>query len=155
MTETTFPSRLRQLALALLNATLMLAVLLVFGVWLLVGRVQDLATGTVAAAAEKVGTDVQARLVQQARDITDTIENVKGIDGRIDATLAKVQNVDSAAATELKGLRSDVQLLTTTLGGIRTDIAGLRADTAGTLRAAFQQLLIDLADRIGPRPTSD
>jgi hypothetical protein len=49
MNDITFGSRMRDLALALLNATLLLAVLLVFGLWLLIGRVQTLAADTAAA----------------------------------------------------------------------------------------------------------
>lgn len=152
MTEVTFAGRLRTLALALLNATLMLAVVLVFGLWLLIGRVQGFAADTAAAAANAIGTDLRERAGAQVTAASGAIERLRGIEARLDTVAARAQGADSAAAAEIAGLRGDVQALTASLDRIGTGLSDLRADGSGSLRAALRQIFIDMADRIGPLP---
>lgn len=118
MTQPTFRSRLRNLALALLNATLMLAVLLVFGAFLLLGRVQDFAADTMAQTVETVGVDVTDRMAAQAAEVSAVINQIKDVDVRLKASAAAA---DSATAEEIAGLRADVQGLTGALDGLREE----------------------------------
>jgi hypothetical protein len=73
MPDRSLGSQLGQMALALVNATLMVAVLLVFGLWLLIGRAQDFATDTARAAAEAVGSEAQGRIAERAASLDEAM----------------------------------------------------------------------------------
>ncbi|MEM6596192.1 MAG: hypothetical protein AAF672_15500 [Pseudomonadota bacterium] len=83
--------RMRDLGLALLNATLLLAVLLVFGIWLLLGRIQDFAADTVGAIADNVGADMRQRIATQANTTAATVERVRDLDTRLLAALDRIE----------------------------------------------------------------
>ena len=123
-TRPTFASRLRDLALALLNATLMLAVLLVFGAWLLLGRVQDFAAETVGAVAETVGSDLRARLDMQAGRVAEALDRVTTLDDRLVETAEHLRSApgtaDQAVAAELAGLRADLRRLNESFAAAET-----------------------------------
>ncbi len=152
MAEPTLTSRLKGLFVALLNATLLLAVLLVFGLWLLLGRAQDFATDTAALAASAAGASIRENAVAQIGGLGAAAERLKSVQTRIDGALTKVAAGDSAAAAELQGLRSDVQALNVTIGSARDAFLSMTADATGSLKDAVRQLLIDLAARLGPVP---
>ena len=150
----TFGTRLRDLALALLNATLMLGVLLVFGAWLLLGRVQDFTAETVSAVAENVGEDLRSRLESQTARASEAIERVATLDERLSAEVNRIVNapaaIDQAAAAELAGLRDDVQALNLTLDSAVTpadapDLDDTRA-RLDTLEAQLSARLEDTRD---------
>ena len=86
-----FLSALQQLGLALLNATLLLALALAVMVWLALGRVQDLAQGTQTALNEA--------LAPQAERLERIATSVKKIE------------VDLADGTANTTLRDEVVLL--------------------------------------------
>ncbi|HQU67256.1 MAG TPA: hypothetical protein PLI43_03560 [Albidovulum sp.] len=154
MAEKTFGSRLKALLLALLNATLLLALLLVIGLWLLLGRAQHFVANTAAMAATAAGAELREKAGAQIAGLGSAAERIKGVEARIDGTMAKVAAGDSAAAAELQGLRSDVQALNTTIGSARDTIVGFKSDASGSLRDVLREFLIDLAARLGPAPAA-
>jgi type IV secretory pathway TrbL component len=154
MAHKTFGSRLKALFLALLNATLLLALLLVIGIWLLLGRAQDFAGDTAAMAASAAGAELREKAGAQLAGLGTAAERIKGVEARIDGAMTKVAAGDSAAAAELRGLRSDVQGLNATIGSARDKLAGFKSDANGSLRDALRELLMDLAARLGPAPAA-
>lgn len=147
MTEArvSFASRLRDLALALLNATLMLAVLLVFGAWLLLGRVQDFAAETVGAVAETVGGDLRTRLDTQTTRVSDALARVSTLEDRMGDATQRLTTApaaaDPATAQELAQLRDAVQALNGTLADRgREATAPELAETRARLSALEGQL---------------
>lgn len=137
------------------NATLLLALLLVLGLWLLLGRAQHFAANTAAMAASAAGAELREKAGAQLAGLGTAAERIKGVEARIDGAMAKVAAGDSAAASELQGLRSDVQSLTTTIGSARDTLVSLRSDTTTPLRDALRNLLMDLARRLGPAPAAN
>lgn len=101
MAEKTLGSRLKSLFLALLNATLLLALLLVLGLWLLLGRAQHFAADTAAMAASAAGAELRERAGAQVAVLGGAAKRIKGVETRIDGALAKVAAGDSAAAAEI------------------------------------------------------
>ncbi|MEM7073776.1 MAG: hypothetical protein AAGA28_15295 [Pseudomonadota bacterium] len=153
----TFGSRLRDLALALLNATLMLAVLLVFGAWLLLGRVQDFAADTVGAVADTVGDDLRTRLETQTTRVSGAIDRVAALDGQLAETAERIASgpqaadaTDAAVVADLTDLRAEIGALRAALDtapdaaqdpaiGARLDALETGVDTALTrTRSAVQ-----------------
>lgn len=154
MAEKTFGSRLKALLLALLNATLLLALLLVVGLWLLLGRAQDFAADTAAMAASAAGAELREKAGAQLAGLGTAAERVKGLEARIDGAMIKVAAGDSAAATELQGLRSDVQGLNATIGSARDTLVSFKSDASGSLIEVLREFLTDLAARLGPAPAA-
>jgi len=154
MAENTFGSRLKALLLALLNATLLLALLLVIGLWLLLGRAQDFVADTAAMAASAAGAELWEKAGAQIAGLGSAAEGIKGIEARIDGAMTKVVAGDSAAATELQGLRSDVQGLNATIGSARDTLVSFRSDTSGSLIEVLREFLTDLAARLDPAPAA-
>jgi hypothetical protein len=150
MPERTFGSRLGQLALALVNATLLLAVLLVFGLWLLFGRAQDFAADTARAAAEAVGAEAQGRLAGRAASLDEAMTRLATLDARVTEAIARSGTADGPAAAELAGLRTDVQALTAAVAGLTATATALRDAPADAVSAALHQILQDLAARLAP-----
>ena len=152
MPDRTLAARLGQLALALLNATLLLAVVLVFGVWLLIGRIQHFAADTAEAAATALGTDVTGQLQGQVAGLTTTLESLSNLDQRLTVAIEQAGTTDGPAAAELTGLRSDVQGLTAAVVRLNDTATALRTGAEGSLRDSFQKFLIEIAGQIGPLP---
>ncbi|MGL4281894.1 MAG: hypothetical protein ACRCS0_16155 [Albidovulum sp.] len=153
MAEPGFAARAKALCLALLNATLLLAVLLVFGLWLLLGRAQHFAADTAAIAASVAGAELREKAQAQIAWLGAAAEGIKGIEARIDGAMSKVAAGDSAAATELQGLRADVQGLNATIGSARDTLVSFKSDASGSLREVLREFLTDLAARLGPAPS--
>lgn len=155
MTENraTFASRLRDLALALLNATLMLAVLLVFGAWLLLGRVQTFTAETVGAVAENVGDDLRTRLESQTTRVSDALERVATFDDRLTEVANRVIDApaaaDQAAAAELARLRDDVTTLNATLNALDLSSEAPELAEASARLATLETQLTSTLDRTG------
>jgi hypothetical protein len=137
--QPTFWSRLRQLALALLNATLLLAVLLVFAAWLLLGRVQHFAIDTATAIAP----DLRARLESQITETQTALTKLRDLD---DALKTRITTADAATAAQLQALRGDVQALTAKLTELQFQAAALSQTAPTALRAGLRQTLRDAAD---------
>lgn len=152
MNDITFGSRMRDLALALLNATLLLAVLLVFGLWLLIGRVQTLAADTAAAAATAIGSDLKGRLSTEIDGLNAALTRIGGLEGRIGETVTRACSADGAAVAELAALRGEVQVLNGNIAAVRTGIDQITGQTTEAFRAMLRNGLIDLANRLGPLP---
>jgi type IV secretory pathway TrbL component len=150
MPQRTLKSRLGQLALALLNATLLLAVLLVFGLWLLIGRVQGFTADTARAAAAAMGEELGAPLGERAASLAATLDSLATLDTRIGAAIAGAGSADSKAVAELGALRSDVQGLTAAVGALNTTATGLRDLPVTAVSDTLHQILLDLAARLGP-----
>ena len=142
MPDRTLASRLGQLALALLNATLLLAVLLVFGVWLLIGRIQHFAADTASEAAQALGADVTGQLQGEVAGLATTLDNLSSLDQRLSAVIDKAGTSDSPAVTVLTGLRGDVQGLTAAVNRLNDTATALRSGAEGSLRDSFQQFLL-------------
>jgi hypothetical protein len=150
MADRTIGSQLGQLALALVNATLMLAVLLVFGLWLLLGRAQDFATDTARAAAAAIGADLGGAVAGQAASLKATVGRLSTLDDQLRDAAARAGTVDSAAATELAALRGDVQALTEAVGGLNDTATALSETSSAAVADVLRQVLTDLAARLGP-----
>lgn len=150
MPQRSLRSQLGQLALALLNATLLLVVLLVFGLWLLIGRAQDFAANTVGAAAGVVGADLGEQLAGRAAVLDDAIASIATLEGRIDAAIAKAGTNEGPVLTELGALRTEVQALTTAVGGLANTASALRDRPADAVSGLLHQILQSLATRLGP-----
>lgn len=150
MTERTFGSLLRQLGLALLNATLLLAVLLVFGAWLLIGRVQHFAADTAEATAKAIGADLQDQMPGEIATLGATLESLSTLDARLGDAIAKAGSGDSAAVAQLTGLRGDVQGLTASVNRLNGTAQALRDNGGAVLTDSLHGFLLDLAERLGP-----
>jgi hypothetical protein len=146
MPDRTLGSQLGQLALALVNATLLLGVLLVFGLWLLLGRAQDFAADTARAAAGELGE----RLAERAAGLDTAIAELGTLQDRLSAAVARVGSAESPAATELAALRNDVQALTATIERLAAVAVTLRDQPAGAVSEMLRQILQGLAARLGP-----
>lgn len=152
MPDRTLASRLGQLALALLNATLLLAVLLVFGLWLLVGKVQHFATDTAEAAATALGADLKDQVQGQAASLATTLDTLATLDSRLSDAIDRAGTGDSAAVTQLTGLRGDVQQLTVAVTRLNDTATALRDQSGAALAGTFHDFLVELAAQIQPLP---
>jgi hypothetical protein len=150
MPQRSFRSQLGQLALAVLNATLLLAVLLVFGLWLLIGRAQDFAADTARAAAGVVGSDIGEKVAERAATLDAALANLTTLDTRVGNAIARAGTVDGPAVAELAALRTDVQALTAAVGGLADSTDALRDQPAEAVSALLHQILQSLATRLGP-----
>jgi hypothetical protein len=150
MPQRSFRSQLGQLALALLNATLLLAVLLVFGLWLLIGRAQDFAANTARAAAGAVGSDLSEKVAERAASLDAALANLTTLDTRVGDAIARAGTADGPAVAELAALRTDVQALTATVGGLAESTAALHHEPAEAVSDFISQILQSLATRLGP-----
>jgi hypothetical protein len=150
MPQRSFRSQLGQLALALLNATLLLAVLLVFSLWLLIGRAQDFAADTAQAAAGVVGSDLGEKVADRAASLDAALANLTTLDTRVGDAVARAGTADGPAVAELAALRTDVQALTAAVGGLAESTAALRDQPADAVSALLHQILQGLATRLGP-----
>jgi hypothetical protein len=145
MPDRSFSSQLGQLALALVNATLMLAVLLVFGLWLLLGRVQDFAADTARSAAGAIGSDLGAGMAERAAGLDATLASLASLDDR---------TADGPAVAELGALRVDVRALTASVGMLADAVVALREKPADAVSEVLRQILQGLAARLGPSTPS-
>lgn len=146
MPDRTFASRLGQLALALLNATLLLGVLLVFGLWLLLGRVQGFAADTARVAAEAVGEGLPA----QVRDASGALSRLSALDARLAEVAASAGTGNGPAAAELAALRTEVRGLTDALNRLTASVGDLRGQSGAAMTDMLHQALLDLAGKLGP-----
>ena len=154
MPDRTFGRTLRQLALALLNATLLLAVLLVFGGWLLIGRVQHFATDTAEAAATALGADLKDEMTGEMATLGATLEDLSMLDARLADAIAKAGSGDGAAKAQLTGLRTDVQTLTASVDRLNSTAQALRDNGGAVLTDTLHSFLLDLAGRLAPLAAS-
>lgn len=152
MPNRTLGQTLRQLGLALLNATLLLAVLLVFGTWLLIGRVQHFAADTAEAAATALGADLKDQMAGQTASLGATLDRLSTLDAQLSDAIARAGSGDSAAVAQLTGLRSDVQTLTVSLDRLNATAQTLRDSGGEVLTQTLHNFLLDLAGRLGPLP---
>ena len=81
---------LGQLALALLNATLLLIVAALVLSWQLADKVEDVAETTIAAATEQV---------ERLTPVTDQATSLRGQLAELRADVAKLENLDGSEAT--------------------------------------------------------
>jgi hypothetical protein len=150
MSQRSFRSQLGQLALALLNATLLLAVLLVFGLWLLIGQAQDFAADTARATAGVVGSDLGEKVAERAASLDAALANLAALDTRVGDAVARAGTSDGPAVAELAALRTDVQALTSAVGELAESTAALRDQPAEAVSDFVSQILQSLATRLGP-----
>ncbi|MBE2275737.1 MAG: hypothetical protein IAE87_05510 [Rhodobacteraceae bacterium] len=149
--DATLRSRLRALGLALLNATLLLAVALVFGSVLLIARVQSLAADVTAAVQAGIGPAARAALAAELPELTAAAARLQGVQDRIDAALLRVGTADSAAAAELAGLRRDVQMLAGQVADLSLRLQQMGTEGYQAVIAAMRQVLGEVAARLDAR----
>lgn len=142
----TLAGRLKALGLALLNATLLLAIVLVVALVLLAGRIQRLAE-TATGALGDVAEDARALAARTMPQVAETAVRLDDLNDRIDLALAK--GTDTGTAAELAALRTDVQALTVEVKGLSDDLRGMGADGYQALVAAMQTALAETATRLG------
>jgi hypothetical protein len=150
MADRSFASQLGQLALALVNATLMLAVLLVFGLWLLMGRAQDFAVDTARAAAGAL----EAGLADRVSGLDAAMSRLATLEDRLDAAIARAGTAEGPAVTELGALRTDLQALTVAVEKLGGAFVALRNEPADAVSEVLYQILQGLATRLGPAQPS-
>jgi hypothetical protein len=143
-------SQIGQLALAFLNATLLLSVLLVFGLWLLIGRAQDFAANTVEAAAGVVGANLGDRMAERAAGLDTALAQIGTLESRVEAAIARAGTSEGPVVAELVALRTDVKALTTAVSGLAETAATLRDRPADAVSGLLHQILQGLATRLGP-----
>jgi hypothetical protein len=150
MSDRTLGSQLGQMALALVNATLMLAVLVVFGLWLLLGRAQDFAADTARAAVGVTGSDLGEKVAERAASLDAALAGLTTLEARVSEAIARAGTTDSPAVTELVALRTDVQALTAAVSGLGKGLSALRDLQAEAATDVLSRILQDLATRLGP-----
>jgi hypothetical protein len=150
MSDRTLGSQLGQVALALVNATLMLVVLVVFGLWLLLGRAQDFAADTARAAVGVVGSDLGGKVAERAASLDAALAGLTTLEARMGEAIARAGTTDSPAVTELGALRTDVQALTAAVGGLAQSVSALGDRPAEAASHALSEILQGLATRLGP-----
>ncbi|QLQ19129.1 MAG: hypothetical protein HZT43_11315 [Exiguobacterium profundum] len=150
MPDRTLGQTLRQLGLALLNATLLLAVLLVFGAWALIGRVQHFAADTAEAAATALGDDLKDQMTGEVATLGATLESLSTLDARLSDAIARAGSGDGAAVEQLTGLRSDVQALTASVNQLNGTAQALRDNGGAVLTDTLHSFLLDLVSRLAP-----
>jgi hypothetical protein len=150
MADRSFASQLGQLALALVNATLMLAVLLVFGLWLLMARAQDFAVDTARAAAGAL----EAGLADRVSGLDAAMSRLATLEDRLDAAVARAGTAEGPAVAELGALRTDVQALTGAVEKLAGAFVALRTTPADAVSEVLHQILQGLAARLGPAQPS-
>jgi hypothetical protein len=142
----TLLSRLKTLGLALVNATMMLAIILVVLTLLLVARVQtlaDTATGALGSAAENLRENVVANLPK----ISETAQRLQALDARLDK-LAQGGLADTATAAEIAELRTEVRVLTGQVAGLTLTLQQVGRDGYQALIAAMRTVLTEATARI-------
>lgn len=150
MADRSFASQLGQLALSLVNATLMLAVLLVFGLWLLIGRAQDFAVDTARAAAG----ELQEGLATRVAGLEAAMSRLATLEDRLDAAIARAGTAEGPAVAELGALRTDVRALTAAVEKLAGAFVALRNEPADAVSEVLYQILQGLAARLGPAQPS-
>jgi hypothetical protein len=155
MPERSLGSQLGQLALALLNATLLLAALLVFGLWLLLGRAQDFAAETAGAAAEAIGDAAGGQIADRVATLDDTLTKLATLDNRVSEAVSRAGTANGPAVAELGALRSDVQALTASVGHLTEAATGLRDQPAKAASAVLYQIFQSFAARLAPVASPD
>ncbi len=150
MSQRSFGSQLGQLGLALVNATLMLAVLLVFGLWLLLGRAQDFAADTAQAAAGVVGSDLAGKVAERAASLDAALASLTTLEARAGEAIARAGTSDGPAVTELAALRTDVQALTGAVNTLAEGTSALRDQPAEAVSDLLSKIFQGLAVRLGP-----
>jgi len=146
MADRSFASQLDQLALALVNATLLLAVLLVFGLWLLIGRAQDFAVDTARVAAGQFGEGSAER----AAGLNAAVANLATLEERLNAAIARAGTAEGPAVAEIGALRTDVRALTASVENLAGAVGALRNEPADAVSGVLRQILEGLAARLGP-----
>jgi hypothetical protein len=150
MADRSFASQLGQMALALVNATLMLAVLLVFGLWLLMGRAQDFAVDTARAA----GGELREGLADKVSGLDAAMSRLATLEDRLNAAIARAGTAEGPAVAELGALRTDVQALTVAVEKLAAAFVALRNEPADAVSEVLHQILQGLAARLGPAQPS-
>jgi cell division protein FtsB len=143
--DRTLMHRIGQLALALLNATLLLLVLLAICGIILINRVQSIAADTAEAAAAAYGPELRAMVTDDLAKMQTALTRLETIEFKV-ANLADM--TDTAAAAELRALREEIGILNAQIADLTTDLDELRAAPSQGVRAALHQILSDLADRL-------
>jgi hypothetical protein len=143
----TLPRTLGQLALALLNATLLLALAVLVAALVLVSRVQGFATDTARAAATAITPELRARVDSGLDRAAQGLDRLEALQARLAAASA-----DDLDAPQLQALRSEVAALTAQLAELNAGLRDLRASADGGLRAALRDALTDAAATLGPLP---
>ena len=119
-----FRSAIFQMGLALLNATLMLALLLTVTLWMLVGRVQDLATNT--------RNSLNHALAPQAAQLERIVSGVE----RIDTSLRSANGSETAELSE-------------EIAALRSGIEGVQAEVQKMRDVGSQEIILSLKQVLG------
>jgi hypothetical protein len=148
----TLPRTLGQLALALLNATLLLALALAIAGIVLIGRVQSFAADTARAAATAIGPDLQLRIDAGLGTVTGALDRLDSLDARLAAAAAAA---DSLRAQQLQPLRDEVANLTDEVARLNAGLADLRAAADGGLRDTLRRALSEATRSLDTTPSAD
>ena len=153
MPQRTIRSQLGQVVLALVNATLMLVVLLVLGLWLLIGRRQDFAANTAKAAAGVVGSEPGERMAKRAAVLDDALAKIVTMTSRVDTAITSAGSSDGPTVAELGALRTDVQALRKAVTRLADTAATLGDQPADAVSSLLHQILQGFATRLAdPQP---
>lgn len=127
------PSLMRQLAAALLNATLMLFIILVVVVLLLIGKVQSFTADTVSAAVGAIGEQQAGKIKNGFGELQDMGAKVKNLQASLNETCK-----DGINTPQIDALRAEVQALREKIDSLNTNVheLGEKAATAAIDGAA-------------------
>ncbi len=139
-TRRTLPRTLGQLALALLNATLLLALALVIAGIVLIGRVQGFAADTAQVAAAALTPGLRARIDAGFDGVTQAMARLDAMEARLATATAA-----GAAAPQLQALRAELATLTGQVALLNANLTELRATAGGGLRDALRAALTEAA----------
>jgi hypothetical protein len=143
--DRTLGRSLGQLALALLNATLLLSLALAVAGLLLISRLQTFGADTAAAAVAAIGPEVRGRIAGDMDSLRAALDRLGAIETRL---VAATETADSAAATELAAIRAELVQLRAQVATLTGGLANLRAAADGGMRAALHRLAAEAERRL-------
>lgn len=136
----------KKLAMAFLNATLLLVLALVISGIVLINKVQNFAGDTAAALREGIGAEVIEGLSESLATLERSVSQLQALD----AELAR-----SDAPTELTELRAELRLLTETVRELRLEVETSSAEAAQEFTARMAAAVAaaaGLAERLQRTP---
>ncbi len=141
----TLRKTLGQLALALLNATLLLALAVIVSALMLTDRLQSLAADTAAAAVATIGPDLRERLGQDLATVHQALARLDTLEARITAATTEA---DSATAAQLVEVRDEIRALTRQVTALNAGLSDLRATSGASVQGAIDTVLAAIVTRL-------
>ena len=150
----TLGTLLRRLGIALLDATLLLALALAIAAIVLLGRVQNFAADTAAVTRGALGPAVTERLGGDLDRLGEAADRLASIDARLAALQAAQAAGTAPGEPELAALRDELAGLTARFTALNATLDEIRVLGAGSARALLAQIMAALAPTAAPPPVA-